>query len=418
MSHALLDINDCQLQLWHGSTHIESPGYALLNGSSYAFGDAALGAARLRPRDVNTRFWWQLSTETLQPKLGPARHTGDLVHAHLNALYSDAGRPGEILLAVPGSMQRDQLSLLLGIINECPFNAVGLVHRSALLGSLFAPGERLFHLELQLHQALLSELVGDGADVRIERSVPLPGAGMLALQEALVKVVADAFVRQTRFDPRRQAATEQVLYDALPGVLAELAQANETNVEVGGYLARISHRDVEHIADALTRRVAEQAAGEKIIADARMSLLPAMDRELGDLTFLAADDLQAAADAHGDRLAQRSDHLDFITRLPCLGTRTTGNLTAEPAPAPAPLPKLSTATHLLKDGVARALNGHSEALAAGWSLTQTDSGWLLAGGDGEVHINDAAHRPGQLLDTGDTIRIQGAAPVTLIAVED
>jgi len=417
MSHALLDINDCQLQLWHGATHIESPGYALLNGSSYAFGGAALGAARLRPRDVNTRFWWQLSTEALQPKLGPARHTGDLVHAHLNALYSDAGRPGEILLAVPGSMQRDQLSLLLGIINECPFNAVGLVHRSALLGSLFAPGERLFHLELQLHQALLSEVVGDGADVRIERSVPLPGAGLLALQETLVKVVADAFVRQTRFDPRRQAATEQVLYDALPGVLAALDQSNETNVEVGGYLARISQRDIEHIADALTRRVAEQAAGEKIIADARISLLPGMGREIKELTFLAADDLRAAAEAHGHSLVQRSDHLDFVTRLPSLGKRATGTLTPEPAPAAEPEQRRSAATHLLEEGVARALNGQGEALAAGWSLTRADNGWLLAGGDGEVHINEEAHRPGQLLDTGDTIQIHGAAPVTLIAVE-
>jgi hypothetical protein len=137
MSLALLDINDSNLQLWHGDTHLQSPGYAMLEGGSYQFGQAAREAARLRPREVNTRYWWQLSTEALQPAMGPARHTADLVHAHLQALHREGGQPGEVLLAVSGSMQRDQLSLLLGIVQQCPFDAVGLVNRSVALGSLY-----------------------------------------------------------------------------------------------------------------------------------------------------------------------------------------------------------------------------------------------------------------------------------------
>ncbi|NND67720.1 MAG: hypothetical protein HKN19_09045, partial [Halioglobus sp.] len=385
---------------------------ALLQGNSYRFGSAAVSAARLRPRDVNTRYWWQLSTEALQPKLGPARHTGDLVHAHLNALFDEAGKPGELLLAIPGSMQREQLSLLLGIINECPFNAVGLVHRSALLASLCMPGERTYHLELQLHQALLSEVVAQGREVRIERSVPLPGVGLLALQEALVAVAADAFVRQTRFDPRRQAATEQVLYDALPGVLTELATASETNIEVDGYRARISNRDIDHIADALCQRVAEQVAGTQVMADARVGWLPGITRNLPDLALLAADELRDAAEAQGDRLVQRTEHLDFVTRLPSLGNRA-----AATAPTPS-TPAGPNITHLLEGGVARAVNGSGEALAAGWSLGQTESGWQLWGGAGEVRVNDTGYQPEQLLKAGDTIHIPGASPVTLIAVQD
>ena len=83
MSIGLLDLHDTNLQLWHQDTRVQSPGYALLKGKEYLFGAPARAAAKLQPRAINTRYWWQLSTELLQPALGPARHTGDLVHAHL-----------------------------------------------------------------------------------------------------------------------------------------------------------------------------------------------------------------------------------------------------------------------------------------------------------------------------------------------
>ena len=47
MRIALLDINDCGLQLWHGDTHLQSPGYALLDDQQYRFGAPARAAARL-----------------------------------------------------------------------------------------------------------------------------------------------------------------------------------------------------------------------------------------------------------------------------------------------------------------------------------------------------------------------------------
>ena len=47
---ALLDLNDANLQLWQNGQAVQSPGYALLNGSRYTFGSDARDAARLRPR--------------------------------------------------------------------------------------------------------------------------------------------------------------------------------------------------------------------------------------------------------------------------------------------------------------------------------------------------------------------------------
>ena len=157
MTIAVLDIVDSNLQLWRGNSALQSPGYALLAGKQYQFGNDARASARLQPRNINTRFWWQLNTEALQPALGSARHTADLAHAHLLDIHQRGDAPAELILAVSGGMQREQLALLLGIIEQCPFDAVGLVNRSVVLASLHGGPGRLFHLEIQLHQALVSE---------------------------------------------------------------------------------------------------------------------------------------------------------------------------------------------------------------------------------------------------------------------
>ena len=114
MSVAILDINDSNLQLWHTEQPLQSPGYALLEGTQYTFGNGARAAARLQPRKINTRFWWQLNTQALQPALGPARHTGDLVHAHLLDIHQRGGKPEEIVLSVSGSLEREQRRLRNG----------------------------------------------------------------------------------------------------------------------------------------------------------------------------------------------------------------------------------------------------------------------------------------------------------------
>ena len=187
-------------------------------------------------------------------------------------------------MAVPGTMQRDQLALLLGIVQQCPFDAVGLVNRSVVLGSLYGSTSRLFHLEIQLHQAVISELGRQGDQVALQRTLPLPGAGLLQLQEKLVEVIATSFIRQTRFDPRRKALTEQQLYDTLPDALRTLGRESETNIEVSGYRARINRGDLlgagQTLFDSARQAVGALNAGDRLIADPVAGLLPGLVDQL------------------------------------------------------------------------------------------------------------------------------------------
>jgi hypothetical protein len=417
MPIALLDINDSNLQLWHGNTHLQSPGYALLVDQQYLFGNPARAAARLQPRDINTRYWWQLSTETLQPALGPARHTGDLVHAQLQELHRQGGQPQEIVMAVSGSMQRDQLALLLGIVQQCPFAAVGLVHRSVALGSLHRAAGRLFHLEIQLHQAVISELAQRDDRVELLRSLPLPGAGLLQLQEKLVEIIATAFIRQTRFDPRRKAITEQQLYDALPDALRALVNDSETNIEVKGYRAGINRGELQAAGQRLFSSAREAIgapqAGDRVIADPVAGLMPGLAANLPGFEVLAADSVRTALEYHLERLVQREQALSFVTALPARA-----GAAVEPAPAVATpvAPPRPAATHLLQGHRALPLAGAGNSLGQGWSLEHTAAGWRLHGAGAAVLVNGSAPGAGQLLGGGDTLRIGNGPEYLLIEV--
>jgi len=422
MKPALLDINDSNLQLWHGDQHVQSPGYALLRGSQYHFGSEARAAARLEPRNINTRYWWQLNTEALQPAFGQARHSADLVHGHLQSLHQEAGEPDEAILAVSGSLQREQLSLLLGIIQACPFRAVGLVNRSVALASPRAAQGRLFHLEIQLHQGAITELVADGDTVSAQRTVPLPGCGLLQLQERLVEVIAAAFIRQTRFDPRRKAETEQLLYDRLPTALRDLQQRGETSVEVNGNRASVNRKELVSAGQRLFTS-APEAMGvaqpeDRLLLDPVAALLPGITDHFANAEILPADALPSAVAQHLDRLVQPGESQTFVSTLPCTGDRIAPRADAlEPVAPTPPQPAAGPApTHVLKGSTARALHPAGTDLGAGYTLHREGEAWLVSGDSAEnVSINGLRYE-GDAVGSGDLIALPDGNELRLIEV--
>jgi hypothetical protein len=430
MTVALLDINDSNIQLWHGDTQLQSPGYALLDGSQYSFGSSARATARLHPRQINTRFWWQLNTQALQPALGPARHTADLVHSHLMDIYETGGKPDEILLAVSGSLQRDQLALVLGIIQECPFNAVGLVNRSVALASLYGGPGKLYHLEIQLHQAVISELAESSGKVELKRTIPLPGCGLLQLQERLVEIIAAAFIRQTRFDPRRKAETEQLLYDALPTTLRDLQSASEANMEVGGYRARIVRSELvvagNRLFDSAPDTMGVLAPTDRVILDPLANLLPGLRDSIPQTELLAADALPQALNQHLDRLVQRNETLNFITALPSLsetispsrGDESTPPPIPEHSPPPTEEIPVAMPTHLLQGAVAIPLRSEGIELARDLEIFSSDGRWQLRGNvAGSQRVNGEVYREGTALKSGDSISSDAVTNAVLIEVQ-
>ncbi|MBA6411660.1 hypothetical protein H2508_00810 [Parahaliea sp. F7430] len=433
MSTALLDINDSNLQLWRGDTHLQSPGYALLDGRNYQFGHSARAAARLRPREVTTRYWWQLSTQPLQPALGPARHSADLVHAHLLQLHREAGQPESLILTVPDSMEREQLALLLGIIETCPFDAVGLVNRSVALAQHLPSGDPVFHLEFQLHQALLTELQEENGQRRLLRSQPLAGCGVLQLQERLIELIATAFIRQTRFDPRRKADTEQQLYNALPTALADLQRSGESNIEINGYSARLNAAALQEASQSLFTGIRDivGSGGYRLIADPLAGLLPGIHSALPSLAVLASNQLAKARPLLENELPKGDAALALLKALPYSSTATQSSALepsaaqvaiVEPeteAPRQTAPPRSKGPSHLLQGYNARPLRAEGTPLSGGWELYLDQQQWLLRGpNDSAATVNGQVYSTGRGIHCGDTLAIAGVVAGVLIEVED
>ncbi|MEE4660084.1 MAG: hypothetical protein V2J89_06430 [Halieaceae bacterium] len=334
----VLDINDGSLALWQdGAIRLSSPGYALLDNESYRFGEVARDQARLKPRSINHRYWSQLDLEPLTPAFGPGRHSADIVHAHLMDIYEQGGRPEQLIIAAPGNLQHDQLALLLGIAQSCPFKVTGLVDRAVAATATQPVAPYNWHVDVQLHQTLLTGMrLADGQLVH-DTTVPIPGSGWLALQEAMARAIADAFIRQTRFDPRRAASTEQILFDALQDILGRLQTSVETNVDIEGRQARIE-RDA--LADALGshyQRITRSLVGDNanIYLSPTLAQLPAINSVLPGAKQCAPTAIFEGIAHSREQVVAGDEGVHFVVSLPAAPDQ---QIDSGPAPAEASAP--------------------------------------------------------------------------------
>ena len=213
----------------------EAPGVALLEETTTLTGQPAAQRVRVKPLQAQTNYWRALSTESLTRPSRLVRTTADVAFAQASELLGPHKSDGEgVLLAIPAGYTREQLGLLLGVINETGVNVAGVVDAALAACSLEPAPARALHLDLELHQALLTVLdyagtkggAGDRGGLKRNRYEIAPRHGLMALHQTWMQMIAENFVRNTRFDPLHDAASEQRLLDLLPEWLTAL-QENE-----------------------------------------------------------------------------------------------------------------------------------------------------------------------------------------------
>ena len=410
----LLDCNDAALRLWQDGEGIWSPGITWFAGGQYQFGEPAWQRARLSPREINNRFWHRLSTQPLSPALGPARHTADLVHTHLQTLLGEA--PGDVRLAIPGTMEPAQLSLLLGILQTLPVTARSVIHRSALIGS--AVGEACAHVELHLHQASITAIsVTDGIATAQETQL-LPGQGLLGLMDEIAERIGEQFVSQTRFDPQRRAETEQALYQQIPSLLGSLVTQSEISCTVEGHTARITREALAPVGAAFSRALAPllPAGVERIALDALLSELPGLKLP-GVCISVSAEIIPRAAEV----LEVTEGELIFQREAPCSALVAPGNPAGIAAQDDAPVAEAGSA-HTASAAVVthQLVAGHATPLTLGSSVTD---GVVLSGineltvtTEAAVTLNGRSVEGVTAIIAGDRLTVAGV-DVDFIVVE-
>ncbi len=410
MTTAILDINDANLSLWQDQNEVlRSPGYALLEGNSYSFGESARSQARLRPRQVNHRFWSQLDVEVLTPAFGPSRHSADLVHAHLLEIHAAAGQPAQLMITAPGSLRLDQLALLLGIIEQCPFDAIGLVDRAVAAAASTAVGPYNWHVELQLHQALLTGISCQAGLLLRDKVVPIPGCGWLAIQDSLAKAIADAFIQQTRFDPRRQAATEQALYDHLPTLLEKLQSEPEYNMELGGHRARVERSLLAASCEKHYQRIIRglQAQAGQVLLGPSLARLPDIMQHLPAATAVAESAISTAIAENLDAIQGDAEGLHFITSLPA-GSSASPAEKSVPEPVTQPEPTAAAAPESIPEP---SVPSHCQIEFKDGALT------LKHIGGGLCRVNGLAVTTSKPLAADDLIELENGSAWRLVEVD-
>jgi hypothetical protein len=371
-----LEINDVGLVLVRdGEVVAEEPGCAMLDGRTVETGSAALRRARLKPLYAETRHWQDLGTAALPRPMPAAATYADVAYAQLAALAACIPEDArDTLLAVPGWYSREQLAVLLGVAREAGLTVVGLVDAGLAAAALEPVPESVLQLELATHQSVLTVLEHAG-ELRRSGCELLPRHGWMALQQAWLDLVAAAFVRRTRFDPLHEAASEQRLWDALPGCLAALGRdpvvtvdavaAGETlSVELSrADFAAAAAATYDAVLQALQR--ARPARGPlQLRVSQRWAGLPGFAERLAGLRDCEVLTLPRGAAALGalayERVLRRDPTaLVLVQRLP-VPLRSLDATPAAPAPS---VPPGARPTHLVYRGLARAIL--TEPLAIG-----------------------------------------------------
>jgi len=273
MTILAIELNDAAIAVARSDRVLATePGCAIQMEHGIAFGDAALQSSRLRPRDANDRYWIDLGVEPIARPLANAKSSADLAHAQLLQLWQRFGEASdEVLLAVPGSFDRERLGLLLGIAAACEMPVVGLVDAAVAACSRPHPGWDSVHIEAQLHgfgMTPIGHAQRDGVDVAVaEGFETVSRTGVAELRERWARRIAAAFVAQTRFDPLSEGSTEQRLFDALPGWLEAFASLPSATVEFDLDRAtksiRLARRDIVAEAADVYDRLADRVSATR-----------------------------------------------------------------------------------------------------------------------------------------------------------
>jgi len=439
MSTHIIELNDRNVSLSNQEgILVQSPGFANTMDKEPVFGENARKVARLHPRQTYNQFWSQLSLDPLVNSNNHFRHQADLAFAHLNTISSEHALKDEVIFAVPSNYNRNQLSILLGLVQSCDFDAVGIVDMPLLVAGSTDGSDHAVYLDIQLHQSVLTTFSPGENSISRDKVVQIPGTGLIALHDAWANMVTDEFIKQSRFDPQHNAETEQYVHNQLTHWINQSLEDNEILMEINNkgsiYQARVNRGHFEQRVRNIFGRVKEELnslAGNNfaLYLPDEHAQLPGLSLYLDNASGVEDGQLLENCMQHMDMIRGEPDSLSFVTSLPVSSTTTTSK----------PAAKTNAPSHVLVNNRAYALptqfqfgpiNGSTPAgkgtiqvEASGGSgdlkISVTDDGVHLdIQGVGQVQLNGSKASGRESLKLGDIIRLPGSdTSLQLIQVE-
>jgi hypothetical protein len=236
-----------------------------------------------------------------------------------------------VWIATSARYDAADLGTLLDAAREAGLAVSGFVDAAAVSASALPLERDVLVLEIGVQHVAVTA-VEHGTQARRRRSLVSTRAGLFDLNEAWLRLISTAMVKRTRFDPLMNAATEQQLRAALPGMLLELANGASTVARVeadGNRFEIVLSRDqfvatAEPVCREALRQLHElRPAGAPVVllmpaATAALSGLRAtLQQFVGCELVTIADGFAAAATSMLDLPPPGDDHaVRLLRRLP------------------------------------------------------------------------------------------------------
>ncbi len=416
MSFTVVDLNDTNIRVGKDEQILlNSPGYAVIKDDKIAFGSQAEKLNRIYPRSTHDDYWFRLGQDSIQSTSNKIRHNADLAYMQLAEIYERAGRTLKWLIAVPASYNQEQLGLLLGLLNAANYENVQLVD-SALLASIsrLSRGEHL-HLDMQLHQSVLTSLETDDKHKVVTANV-LPEAGLLSIYEKCATLISTEFINQSRFDPHHNAESEQLLYENIPGCLTKLTTSSISKIDIAyqgqSYSANITREGILEILSPIYSSIYKHIEdSSQLILSHRFGILPGFLDGLDNASLLDEFALFTSAKDYSTLLQNTESNTNYLSELPVFeGSENTTSLNTQSQ-------QTTDITHILIGNTAYRLNKQDYFFSNDGKIEtalNTNTAFLIQFKDGcysiqtenntQVSLNGVIISEGQSLTLGDRIK--------------
>ncbi|MCB1667310.1 MAG: hypothetical protein R3E73_14635 [Porticoccaceae bacterium] len=416
MNTTVFELNDtgiyCNGQ--QGSALI-SPGYALLTNTGVATGTEAQQRFWLEPQHSYNQFWRQLSLSPLPTVSRYARHHADLAYAQLLQLHRDCGEPEDVIFAVPGSFSNEQLGILLGLAKASPFNVVGLVDAAIAATSQASLAGQLLHLDIQLHQTVITGVTVDN-NLRRSHIEVIPELGLKHFHDKWAQHIANLFIRQYRYDPLHTAAGEQQLNNHLPAWLTALNGLDSTTINMdtpqGNYRLNLVRSELLESSSPLFNRLSNavtklKTSDAQLLLSHRCAQLPGFSQHWSNAVPLTQQATVEGCLNHLDVICSTGESLNFVTSLPRQNVM-------QQMPDNVRRVNNHSPTHLLYRHKAYRLGDKlpDELDQLDLQFVKTDEGYTLTPHTGKIGFDGDPKN----LQTGDRFTLESGETVSLIEV--
>ena len=312
----------------HGVTVARSQGYAWLKGDQVLFDinseSSPVAHCRLAPQQINSRYWQQCAQTAISDNGAGMRHAADLIWKHLAELKAKFDLES-LVLVVPANYRDPHLQLLLGVAKAAGLDILALISKPVLaVQQHLIDANTALHVDVQLHQTVISTLAIDGTDIRLVDVDIKPELGIQSMQESLLHALQNNFIRSDRFDPLHDADTEQQLFNQLPNIVQSAVKGEKSNVGVQHqgklYSTVIDSSESEAALAGMVTQLRELRAPQ-LLVDMNASF------NFSDLSSLASQNIRWVSDdcpaPSAAAIAGKNEQGNVVyqTTLPNLGDR-------------------------------------------------------------------------------------------------